>query len=252
MEVGIIYLNYDNESLLGETKLSLKTVKKWNLPTCLITNHNIDNSDFGFDIVKKINLPFSNNKNMGFIYEHAPFEINWYIDSDVYLYGDPTYAIEKCVKHDLCLTHSPLYHLNYRSNIQNSLKDEVSSNDLIEYQAGWVMFKKTNDNLRLFKRCQELAFKYDDVNYNQQIFSLAVEQSGVNPFILTPNWNFRGFHQFLHGELKCWHNHWSPPSKEISRNTMQPPKVVEPNIAFSYRFKVLFNKYRDKLKRRFF
>ena len=30
MEVGIIYLNYDNESLLGETKLSLKTVKKWN------------------------------------------------------------------------------------------------------------------------------------------------------------------------------------------------------------------------------
>ena len=251
MEVGIVYLNYDNPNLLGETLLSLNTIRKWGLKSCLITNHDVDNSKFKFDIIKKIDLPFSNNKNMSFIYDYVPFDINWYIDSDVYLYGNPEYAINKCTKHDLCLTHSPLYHLNYRSNIQRELKDEVNCNDLIEYQAGWVMFKKSNKNMRLFKKCQELAFKYKSVTYNQQIFSLAVEQSGVNPFILTPNWNFRGFHQHLHGELKCWHNHWPPPSSEIARNSIQPPKVVEPNIAFSYRIKILLNKYKDKLKRKF-
>lgn len=251
MEVGIIYLNYDNPNLLGETLLSLQTAQKWKLKTCLITNHNLNNKNFGFDIVKNIELPFSNNKNMSFIYDHAPFEINWYIDSDVYLYGDPTYAIDKCAKHDLCLTHAPLYHLNYRSNIKSALKDEVNSDDLIEYQAGWVMFKKSNQNKRLFKICQELALKYDDVKYNQQIFSLAVEQSGVNPFILTPNWNFRGFHQHLHGELKGWHNHFPPPKKEIARDYNQPPVIVEPIIPKSLKFKIFVNKYIEKFKRNF-
>ena len=111
------------------------------------------------------------------------------------------------------------------------------------------MFKKTNENMRLFKKCQELAFKYKSVTYNQQIFSLAVEQSGVNPFILTPNWNFRGFHQHLHGELKCWHNHWPPPLSETNRNISQPPKIVEPVIPFSYTFKQSVNHYIDKIKR---
>ena len=119
MEVGIVYLNYDNSSLLGETLLSLNTVRKWGLKCCLITNHDVDNAKYSFDIIKQVDLPFANNKNMSFIYDHVPFDINWYIDSDVYLYGDPAYAINKCIKHDLCLTHSPLYHLNYRSSIQN-------------------------------------------------------------------------------------------------------------------------------------
>ena len=142
MEIGVIYLNYDNPKLLGETLMSLKTVRKWDLKTCLITNHDIDNELYLFDIIKKVDLPFSNNKNMSLIYDHAPFDINWYIDSDVYLYGDPTFAINKCIIHDLCLTHSPLYHLCYRSYIHTELKDELESHDLIEYQAGWVMFKK--------------------------------------------------------------------------------------------------------------
>ena len=252
MEVGIIYLNYDNPNLLGETKLSLKTIKKWGLKSCLVTNHEVDNQQFGFDLVRQIDLPFSDNKNMGFIYEHAPFDINWYVDSDVYFYGDPTFAIEKCRKHSLCLTHSPLYHLGYRSNIQNELKGEVNSNELIEYQAGWVLFKKNESNAELFKICQELSYKYKDVSHNQQIFSLAVEKSNANPFILTPNWNFRGFNQYLHGELKCWHNHWPPPQSEKSRDISQEPKIVKPSISFSYRSKMLLNLYIDKIKRNIF
>ena len=48
MEVGIVYLNYDNPNLLGETLLSLNTVRKWGLKTCLITNHDVDNSKYSF------------------------------------------------------------------------------------------------------------------------------------------------------------------------------------------------------------
>ena len=252
MEVGIIYLNYDNPSLLGETLLSLNTVRKFGIKSCLITNHDVDNKNYPFDITKKVNLPFSNNKNMSFIYDHAPFDINWYIDSDVYLYGDPSFAITKCIKHSLCLTHSPLYHLGYRSNVQNELKNEMSSNDLIEYQAGWVMFRKNNVNHKLFKRCQELALQYKNVTYNQQIFSLAVEQSDANPFILPSNWNYRGFNQYLHGELKCWHNHWPPPQSVKTRNALREPMIIKPNISLAYKSKLLFNFYIEKVKRNLF
>jgi hypothetical protein len=252
MEIGIIYLNYDNPNLLAETRLSLLTLKKWGLKSCLITNHEVDNREFGFDLVIQADLPFSDNKNMGFIYEYAPFDINWYVDSDVYFYGDPTFAIEKCKRHSLCLTHSPLYHLGYRSNIQNELKEEATSNDLIEYQAGWVLFIKNESNEKLFKICQELSYKYESISHNQQIFSLAVEKSNVNPFILTPNWNFRGFHQYLHGDLKCWHNHWPPPESEKKRNISQEPKIVKPLISLSYRSKMLLNLYIDKIKRNIF
>ena len=202
---------YDRPDILEYQEISKNKIKSFGYQVCIISNFTVNKQKYKYDLYKKVDLPFGNNKNIAFLSDYTPFDITLYIDADVHLFGDPSFAIEKCKVHEICLTHSPMYDLHYRSTIKQELKDVVQNRiDLIEYQAGWILFKQGTTATKLFDEYKNIAFAHPEVTFSQQIFSLAVENSGVNPFILPSNWNYRAFHQHLHGELKFWHNYFLP------------------------------------------
>ena len=250
LKTGFVYLVYDREDILDYQEISKNKVKDSGYEVCLISNFTVDDRKYKYDHYKKVNLPFGNNKNIAFLLDYTPFDITFYIDADVHLFGDPSFAIEKCKAHEICLTHSPMYDLHYRSTIKNELKDVVQNrSDLIEYQAGWILFKKGVAASKLFDEYKKIAYKYPEVTFSQQIFSLAVENSGINPFILPSNWNYRAFHQHLHGELKFWHNYFLPPQKVNIKDV--PPRKIEPKYPIKWIIQKKLERITGIIKRRF-
>jgi hypothetical protein len=251
MNKGVVYLVYDRPDILEYQEISKSKVKEAGYDVCLISNFSIDRRKFKYDHYQEVDLPFGNNKNIAFLLDHTPFDISLYIDADVHLYGNPEFAFKKCDIHEVCLTHSPMYDLHYRSTIKVELKKEVDKkSDLIEYQAGWILFKKSISAEKLFDEYKRIAFAHPEVTYSQQIFSLAVEHSGINPFILPSNWNYRAFHQHLHGELKFWHNYFLPPAKKIAKNDL-PPRPIEPIYPLKWIIQKKFERITGIIRRRF-
>lgn len=117
--------------------------------------------------------------------------------------------------------------------------------DTVEYNTGVLFF--TRKARPVFDAWRELAATTSSVtrwvdrdgrlkgmNHNDQAsFALAVERSGINPFVLPFNWNFRpAWHRSAFAPVRIWHDYSEPPeallnaNERIARGEM-PPAYME-------------------------
>lgn len=147
----------------------------------------------------------------------TPFDETLFLDADTVVLGRLDYAFDKAVQHGLacCICECP-WARRYPS----------CSGDQVEYNAGIMWFTKKAKPV--FDRWQDLSHTVDSsiefvsaaglqkMPHNDQApLTLAIEETGFNPWVLPLNWNFRPlWHKTWFGPIKIWHD-YSPVTKSV-------------------------------------
>jgi hypothetical protein len=166
--------------------------------------------------------------------EISPFEHTLFLDTDTVVMDKLDFGFEKSARFGLacCVCECPW-----------ARRYGGLSGDLIEYNTGvlfftramkplfdlWIQHARTLDSSILFKRGNDPALLKMPFN-DQGGFALAVEQSGINPYVLPLNWNFRPIWQhILCGPIKIWHDYSAVPPGLEGWNQRQAgeQKVIE-------------------------
>jgi len=145
----------------------------------------------------------------------SPFDETLFLDLDTVVLGNLDFGFQKATQFGLALSicEAPW----------GKRYPKIFIGDEIEYNTGVIFFTKTAKIV--FDSWKELAATIDSSILgvdergiytmpanDQGSFALAVEQTGLNPFILPLNWNFRpNWHRSFFGPIKIWHDYSDPP-----------------------------------------
>jgi hypothetical protein len=145
----------------------------------------------------------------------SPFDETLYLDADTVVMGRLDFGFQKAAAHGLALSicENPWARRYWK----------IFSGDEIEYNTGVIFF--TREAKFLFDAWKECASQLDaSVLYtqgaevkimpsnDQGTFAAALEKTGVNPYVLPCNWNFRPqWQKSFFGPIKIWHHYSNPP-----------------------------------------
>ncbi len=215
---GVIYYTYGNK-FPDDLEQSVNSVRKHNRDLKIAWITEIPNHPKGkiFDEVVQ-----SVSKKQHGWYRRTdslmltPFYVTLHLDSDTIVNGDLSFGFEKADKFDLALCHAPAYYAKQFFDTTSHGTVKPIKDDQPVYNCGSFFFKKCD-------KIKKLMNKWSSLNNNcktgqDQIgFSNAIELLGINPYVLTKAWNFRGGMQTEgHGPIKIWHSHEIMPINKIN------------------------------------
>ena len=168
------------------------------------------------------------------MFDMTPFEETLYLDADTVVLGRLDFGFEKAVRHGLaCAICECPWARRYTG----------LSGDMVEYNTGVLFF--TARARPVFDAWKKLAFTVDSsipifvdgrlghMPLNDQAgFALAVERSGLAPFVLPYNWNFRPrWHKSFFGPIKIWHDYReiSPELLIWNKNQLDESQIIQYN-----------------------
>ncbi len=163
----------------------------------------------------------------------SPFEETLFLDADTVVLGRLDFGFAKAERFGIaCAICECPWARRYRESIKG---------DAVEYNTGVLFF--TPKSVPLFDAWERLAAQIDSsilfvhdqklarMPYNDQCsFAAAVEETGVLPFVLPLNWNFRPqWHRSFFGPLKIWHDYSDPPAQlaEISKYYEDSDAIIQ-------------------------
>jgi hypothetical protein len=150
------------------------------------------------------------------MFDLSPFEQTLYLDADSVVLGRLDFGFEQAIRYgwacSLCV--------NPWARRYTGL---AGAGDMVEYNSGVMFFTRKAEPL--FRAWQALAPKVDSsIKYlrdgrvlvmsvnDQGSLAKAVDQTGLLPFALPPNWNFQPkWHKSFFGPIKIWHNYGDVP-----------------------------------------
>ena len=154
----------------------------------------------------------------------SPFDETVFLDADTIVLGKLDFGFSKAIQFGIaiCICECP-WARRYRG----------IKRDIIEYNTGVIFFTKASKllfdvwNKRVRDIDSSIVFVLDGqqghMRLNDQAgFAVAVEETGVQPFTLPHNWNFRPkWQKSWYGPLIIWHDYSIPPASLLSHNTNQ-------------------------------
>ncbi|MCB1121755.1 MAG: hypothetical protein KJT03_09415 [Verrucomicrobiae bacterium] len=160
----------------------------------------------------------------------SPFESTLFLDTDTVVLDRLDFGFDQAERHGLacCINECPW-----------ARRYADIGGDQVEYNTGVLFFtKKAN---QVFNRWDEISHTIDStlvfyqnespriMPFNDQAgFSQAIVDTGINPFVLPLNWNFRPmWHRSFFGPIKIWHDRTTPPPTMERWNEDQS---MEPSI----------------------
>lgn len=168
------------------------------------------------------------------MFDKSPFEETLFLDADTVVLDRLDFGFERAAKYGLaCAICEAPWARRYHKSIKG---------DLIEYNTGVLFFSRAAKPV--FDRWKDLAPSTDSsilfpgangtlrvMPHNDQgSFALAVESSGMNPFVLPLNWNFRpNWHKSFFGPIKIWHDYADVPPAiyQLSTYYRRPDAVIQ-------------------------
>lgn len=162
----------------------------------------------------------------------TPYDETLFLDADTVVLDRVDYAFDKAVKHGLacCICECPW-----------ARRYTCCDGEDIEYNCGILWFTKAAKPV--FDKWQELNKVIDSsiifrttnglrrMGLNDQAgFTLAIEQTGLNPWILPLNYNFRPiWHHTWFGPIKIWHDYSevNDELRELNQSQIESGRVVD-------------------------
>jgi hypothetical protein len=143
------------------------------------------------------------------MFAFTPFDTTLFLDTDTVVLDRLDFGFEKAERHGLacCINECPW-----------ARRYADIGGDQIEYNTGVLFFTKEAEPVfRAWESCartidSSILFRSEGRNcilpHNDQAgFSQAIEETGVNPFVLPFNWNLRpAWHRSFFGPVKIWHD----------------------------------------------
>ncbi len=226
MTRGVLYITWKGERDPSEAlDRSIASLKQWHpeLP------HRVIEMPAGSNLLCKSQM-----------YDLSPFSETLFLDADTQVMGDLDYGFSKAQQFGIacCINLNP-WQRRYHNLIH-------LSPDAVEYSSGVVFFDKDyprtggvfgqwNCNSgSLDSECLYLGTTGETLSQphnDQALFTLAMEQTGFNPFVLPLNWNlYPKWQPQFWGPIKILHGYDPAPPQLVAWNERQsqPDAVIQP------------------------
>ena len=138
-----------------------------------------------------------------------------YLDTDTRIVGDVTLGFHKAEQHGIAMAPAPNYNLNEFFNFGRLMPQlGVEPADQLMYNAGVIFFHLTAAVREVLERFRDLCATVgakQDYRWDQPFLTLAFEQLGFTPYVLSPLYNYRSLGEYAVGNIRIWHSHFPPP-----------------------------------------
>lgn len=170
-----------------------------------------------FSSVIPIEPIYRNNLEKSRLVDLIPhgYDTYLYLDTDTRVIGDVTLGFDKAERHGIALAPAPNYNLNEYFNFARLMpRFGVEPADQFMFNAGIIYFHMTATVRQVLERWRDLAAVGADENFthDQPFLTLAMEQLGYTPYVLSPLYNYRSLGEYAVGQIRTWHSHFPLPS----------------------------------------
>ena len=164
--------------------------------------------------------------------EHLPAGYDSYVflDSDTTVIADLELGFRKAETHGMALAPAPHYSLDHFWGFDAVLRTEgIEPMGQLQYNTGVVFFSLTDETRHVFDLWRTLTERHWNIVANDQPYlSLAFEESGFLPYVLSISYNYRGFGEPISGIVRVWHSHGSMPRDLNDFDDAWPPRRAVP------------------------
>jgi hypothetical protein len=170
-----------------------------------------------FTSVVETQLVHGNNLEKSRLIDLLPdgYDTFLYLDTDTLIVGDVGLGFAKAERHGMAMAPAPNYNLPEFFNFAHIMRElDVEPADQMMYNSGVIFFRLTPAVRQVLERwrdlCAEIGAK-KNVPRDQPFLTLALEQLGFTPYVLSPLYNYRSLGEYAVGNIRLWHSHSAPP-----------------------------------------
>src|SRR6267142_5661954 len=178
-----------------------------------------------FATIISMQLAHGNNLEKSRLIDLIPegYETFLFLDSDARIVGDVTLGFDKAERHGIAMAPAPNYNLGEFFNFGRFMSQlGVEPADQIMYNAGVIFFHLTPAVRQVLERWRDLCATVgatQDFPRDQPFLTLAMEQLGFTPYVLSPLYNYRSLGEYAVGNIRLWHSHFpQPPGLNVFDN----------------------------------
>jgi hypothetical protein len=175
------------------------------------------NGNPAFTSIVQTQLIHANNLEKSRLIDLLPdgYDTFLFLDSDAKILGDVSLGFAMAERHGIAMASAPNYNLPEFFNFARIMREVgVEPADQIMYNSGVIFFHLTAAVRQALERWRDLCATIGAKNYfsrDQPFLTLALEQCGVTPYVLSPLYNYRGLGEYAVGNIRIWHSHFAPP-----------------------------------------
>lgn len=168
------------------------------------------------------------------LFEHLPegYDAFCFLDTDTIILGDISLGFEKAMLHGIAMSPAPHYSLDHFWGFAGAMNAEsVALKGQLQYNSGVIFLAPGYPGAAsVFARWRSLAASHLTHYKNDQPYlTLAMEMENFNPYTLSIGYNYRGFGDYISGEVRIWHSHGDPPSDLNVFGSAWPPRRAWPD-----------------------
>jgi len=170
-----------------------------------------------FNSIISMNLVYENNLEKSRLIDFIPKDYSTFLflDTDTRIIGDVTLGFDKAEQHGIAMVPAPNYNLNEFFNFARIMAHlGVKSADQMMYNSGVIFFHLTLTVRQVLEGWRDFAAVGASQKFprDQPFLTLAIEQFGLTPYVLSPLYNYRNLGEYAVGHIRIWHSHYPPPS----------------------------------------
>ncbi len=225
------------EKYLREAQASALTTMPLGIDRLLITDADtaeLVEPDGIFTEVIPAELPYGSNINKSRLIDLIPerYESILYLDSDTKVIGDVSLGFEKARQHGIAIVPAPHYNLGEFFGFDRVLTQlGLKSAGQMQYNAGVIFCHLSDEVRKVLSHWRDLCHDAAQEWTNDQPFlTLAFEQSGFQPYVLSPLYNYRSLGELAVGQIRVWHSHHLPPPDLNDDEAAWPPRRFQDGV----------------------
>lgn len=229
MKRAILFIGWGAKGTLDAEKAALRLPVEEQADVFIVSDHPLSLDTRARHTLVDFEMPHTLRKAEG-ITKYAPrgYSAVLYLDSDITLLDDISFVFDKAELHGLAMAVAPTYVLDeYRSFGAVLEREGLPRASQVQYQAGLIAFSHRAEVFELFDKWIALGAKHSDIWIRDQPqLSLAIELCGLQPYVLSKNYNFRGIYEPVIGKVRVWHNFAPIPKNLNDYARPYPPRLL--------------------------
>ncbi len=154
------------------------------------------------------------------------YDVILFLDVDTRVLGDISLGFEKALKYGVAIAPAAHYCLDYFWGFERIMKlVGVEPRGQLQYNSGVIFFTRTDEVEGLFAKWKDLASEYGGT-FDQPYLTLAMEVLDFRPYVLSPNYNYRGMSNPIIGDIRIWHSYDKVPAAINAEPAAWPMRSV--------------------------
>ncbi len=229
-KAAVVWLCWGKEHLRQAVD-SARSTLSLGIDRILITDAATAALDRPEDVFTKIvsaELPYGSHLNKSRLIDLIPagYDTILYLDTDTKVLGDISLGFEQARKYGIALAPAPHYNLGGFFGFDAIMGDlGMPAAGQMLYNAGVIFCHLPGRGRQVLERFRDLcAAAPPGWIHDQPYLTLAFEQLGILPYVLSPLYNYRGFGELAVGDIRIWHSIHPPPADLTSGEPAWPPR----------------------------